>query len=147
MILVVKQRKIYLEKAIWGGLRGLLVIWGVFTVSAAAWAQGCLPAPANLVSWWAGDGAVDDEAGGNIGTLQNGATFSPGKVDQGFSFDGQGAHVRIPDTPNLHFTNGLTVEAWIYPTSLGSYHEIVSKWDLIASGQKSYTTALHPDGR
>ena len=50
-----------------------------------------------LVSWWPGDGHADDVAGGNHGTLLNGATFAPGVVGQAFSFDGVDGYVEIGD--------------------------------------------------
>ncbi|MGH9945549.1 MAG: hypothetical protein ACRD9R_24610, partial [Pyrinomonadaceae bacterium] len=48
----------------------------------------CLPPPAGMVAWYPGDGNADNLVGVNNGTLQNGATFAPGKVGQAFSFDG-----------------------------------------------------------
>ena len=42
----------------------------------------------------------------------------------------------------------MTIEAWIYPTSVGAWHKIVSKWDYaVDNAQKSYTTDIMPDGR
>ena len=108
---------------------------------------GCVPPPAGLVSWWPGEGDANDIAGANNGTLVNGATFAPGEVGQAFSFDGMSSYIRVADNPELHFTNSLTIEAWIYPTSLGAHHNIVSKWDYaIFNAQKSYTTEVGPDG-
>jgi hypothetical protein len=107
----------------------------------------CVAAPSGLVSWWRGEGDANDSVGANSGVLFNGATFAPGKVGQAFSFDGVTSYVRIPDNPSLHLTNALTIEAWVYPTSAGSYYNIVSKWNLPDWLQTSYTTALGPDGR
>src|SRR5439155_16060076 len=49
---------------------------------------GCLPPPAGLVSWWAGDANPEDLYDLNDLTAQNGATFGPGKVSQALSLDG-----------------------------------------------------------
>jgi hypothetical protein len=106
----------------------------------------CVAAPSGLVSWWRAEGNANDFIGDNSGVLLNGATFAPGKVGQAFSFDGVASYVRIPDSPSLHFTNALTIEAWFYPTSAGAYN-IVSKWNLLDPLQTSYTTVLVPDGR
>ena len=84
---------------------------------------------------------------GNSGVLLNGATFAPGRVGQAFSFDGTSGYIRIADNPNLHFTNALTIEAWIYPTSHGAYHEIVSKWGILNPLQTCYTTSVRPGGQ
>jgi hypothetical protein len=96
------------------------------------------------VAWWPGEGNANDIAGTNNGTLLNGATFAPGKVGQAFSFDGTNSCIRVADNSSLRCTNGLTIEAWIYPTSLGvgSANEIVSKW--VDGG---YTTSMSSDGR
>ena len=50
--------------------------------------EGCIEPPAGLVSWWPGDGNVDDIQGENDGMLIYGATFAPGMVGQAFSFNG-----------------------------------------------------------
>ncbi len=80
----------------------------------------CLPAPANIVSWWPGDGNASDIAGSNNGSLQGGATATAaGEVAQAFSFDGTNAYVQIPDSAALRPTN-LTIEAWVKFSSLDS---------------------------
>ncbi len=109
--------------------------------------SSCVPPPPGLVSWWPGEGNANDIVGTNNGTLVNGAAFAPGIVGQAFSFDGTNAYIRIADNPSLHFTNAMTVEAWVYPTSLGANQAVVSKWDLTIPGaQKGYTTWVQPDG-
>jgi hypothetical protein len=57
----------------------------------AARAQTCVTPPADLVSWWKGDGSALDVMGANPGTLQGGVTFPAGKVGPSFCFDGVGA--------------------------------------------------------
>ena len=37
--------------------------------------------------------------------------------------------MRIPDAPDLRFTNAMTVEAWIKPSSYNGTQIIASKWD------------------
>ncbi len=88
----------------------------------------CVPAPAGLVSWWAGEGNANDIVGTNHGTLQNGVTFAPGMVEQAFSFDGTASYVRIPDDPSLGPVNAMTLDAWIKPEApLHTYAPIVKK--------------------
>ncbi len=89
----------------------------------------CAPPPSGIISWWQAEGNARDLAGTNNGVLVSGATFAPGKVGQAFSFDGVRSHVQVPDNPNLRFTDAMTMEAWLYPTSLGVHHEVISKWD------------------
>ncbi|HSU54759.1 MAG TPA: LamG-like jellyroll fold domain-containing protein [Candidatus Dormibacteraeota bacterium] len=107
----------------------------------------CLTPPVGLISWWPAEGDASDSADGNSGMLINGIVFTNGVVGQAFSFDGINDHVRIADNSNLRLTSALTIEAWIFPITSASFHEIVSKWNLVADGQKSYTTSIDPDGR
>lgn len=110
-----------------------------------------VPAPADIVSWWpapTGTNAYDAIANNNHGTLQYSATNGAGKVGQAFSFNGVYSRVRVPDATSLHFSNALTIEAWVYPTNTSNYRDLVSKWDAVAGyNQKSYDFALYPGGR
>ncbi len=75
----------------------------------------CTPPPANMVSWYPGDGNANDIQGGNNGTLQNGATFAPGFVNQAFSFDGVDDQVTVPHNANQNTGSQITIDAWVYP--------------------------------
>lgn len=78
----------------------------------------CVSPTLDLVSWWPGDGNVDDLQGGNNGTLQGGTSFAPGKVGQAFNFPvNTNAHVSVGNPSNLHLTGDLTITAWIKPAS------------------------------
>lgn len=107
-----------------------------------------VPVPANIVSWWPAGGNANDAITNNHGTLYNGGTYAAGKVGQAFKLDGNNDHVRIPNQPNLRFTNALTFEGWVYPTNTSYYREILSKWDAVGGyNQKSFDCALYPGGR
>jgi hypothetical protein len=82
--------------------------------------NGCVPAPANIIGWWTGDGTASDSAGADNGTLQGGATdTATGLVGQAFGFNGTSSFVQIPDSAVLHPAN-LTIEAWVLFNSLNS---------------------------
>lgn len=116
--------------------------------SAAPAQTNCVPAPAGLISWWRAENSTLDSSGSNNGISFNGVTFTAGRVGSAFSFDGVDDHIRIPDHPALRPTNALTLEAWVFPTTIGTHDEIISKWDVILGpNQKSYTFSLHPDRR
>jgi N-acetylneuraminic acid mutarotase len=87
----------------------------------------CTSPPANMVSWWPGDGDANDIQGGGNGTLQNGAAFAPGKVAQAFSFDGLDDFVKVQNTANLNLTQALTIDAWVNPAVANQYGGIVEK--------------------
>jgi uncharacterized repeat protein (TIGR01451 family) len=84
---------------------------GNATLEWQARGSGCAP-PAGLVSWWPGEGDARDIVGTNHGSLQNGATFAPAVVGQGFLFDGINDFVLVNDGPTLDLTNEITVELW-----------------------------------
>jgi hypothetical protein len=130
-------------------VRSLFATIGFFCIASAfrACPADCVSPPAGLVAWWPGEGNANDITGTNNGALINGATFAVGKVGQAFSFDGVIGYIGVPDNPSLHFTNAITVEAWIYPTGLGSPQNIVSKWAVLNPDQACFTTLVLPDGR
>ena len=69
-----------------------------------------------------GTGTVlpDTSGTGNHGTI-SGATWTPaGRFGQALEFDGVDDLVTIPSMPSLAFTSGLTMAAWVYPTSAQS---------------------------
>ncbi|MCH8206648.1 MAG: LamG domain-containing protein, partial [Chloroflexi bacterium] len=76
--------------------------------------------PAGIVAWWPGDGTAEDVAGGNRGTLRNGATFAPGVVGQGFAFDGVDDYVQVRDNASLNISGDqVTVALWARRTAFG----------------------------
>ena len=75
-------------------------------------AGGASPAPPGMVAWWPGDGNANDIVGGNDGTLQNGVTFTGGKVGQAFSFDGVNDFVDISSGFNLG-NRTFSFDMWI----------------------------------
>jgi uncharacterized repeat protein (TIGR01451 family) len=82
--------------------------------------RSCVTAPANMISWWAGDGNANDIQGlsPNNGSLVNGPTYAAGKVGQAFSFDGADDRVDVPFSTSLNITgNQLTLDGWINPTA------------------------------
>lgn len=91
-----------------------VVIVGVY---GQAEAQTCVPPPAGIVGWWAGNGNAHDTVSGNNGQLAGDATFASAVVGQGFRLDGFGDYVEIPDSPALKPAH-MSVEAWVRFDSL-----------------------------
>lgn len=80
-------------------------------------AGACTTPPSDIVGWWPGDGNADDIAGGNDGSLTNGATFAAGAVGDAFSFDGVDDYVAAPSVAPLLTTNQITMAVWVKPTA------------------------------
>jgi hypothetical protein len=88
--------------------------------SATVTPLGACYAPATApVSWWKGDDDATDHMGNNNGTLENGAGFALGEVNDAFSFNGSNQFVLIgqPVPADLQIQNNFTMSAWIYVTS------------------------------
>ncbi len=92
----------------------------------------CGGAPSGMVAWYPGEGNASDVQGPTFenGTLVNGATFTAGKVEQAFSFDGTNDYVAVPHAAILNIPGDLTIEGWINPQVTAGFHGIVSKRSL-----------------
>jgi len=105
----------------------------------------CVPPPPNMVSWWPGDGNANDISGNNNnGSLQGGATFAAGKVDQAFSFNGSDAFVLVPDSVSLNPAEQITIDAWVYPTADAGGTDVVAE---IADKETSPGSVQYEIGR
>jgi hypothetical protein len=101
--------------------------------SASLSTGSATPQPWGLVSWWPGNDNTNDLIGGNNGTLENGAGYALGEVEDAFSLNGSDQYVLIgqPVPANLKIQKAITLSAWVYPTALptnygnGAYSMIV----------------------
>ena len=89
-------------------------------------------AAAGLVGAWAFDEntgtAVTDQSGrGNNGTLSNAIWTTGGQFNSALTFNGSNAWVTVPDSATLDLTTGMTVEAWVRPTTTGGWRTGVMK--------------------
>ncbi|HEX8523847.1 MAG TPA: Ig-like domain-containing protein [Tepidisphaeraceae bacterium] len=88
-------------------------------------------APANLVAAWgfneASGASVIDASGHNLtGTITN-ATRVAGKFGSALSFNGTSSWVTVSSNALLDLTNGMTLEAWVYPTAGGDWRTVIMK--------------------
>jgi hypothetical protein len=87
----------------------------------------CTPPPNGLVSWWRGESNAVDSVSGNLGTVHGGVSIVPGKVGNGFGFDGTG-YIVISNSPALNFTDQLSIELWYLSSQpSGTYYTIIDK--------------------
>jgi hypothetical protein len=102
-----------------GGLNGTASV----TVSSA---------PSGLVAAYgfneaSGSGVTDSSGLGNNGTLSGATRTTAGKFGRALSFDGTNDRVNIADSSSLDLTNGMTLEAWVRPSSLGGWDTVILK--------------------
>src|SRR5438105_4232299 len=69
----------------------------------------------------AGTTVADASGNGHTGTITNATWSSAGKYGDALQFNGSSnSLVNIPDAASLHLTNGMTLEAWVDPSTLAS---------------------------
>ena len=78
-----------------------------------AYAATCVAPAAGLVSWWSGDGNVNDIMGVNNPTAQHLVSLIPAKVLNGFNFS-SGGYIQIPQSTSLE-NQKFTWVAWALP--------------------------------
>ena len=121
---------------------------GVLTTNPS---PGCLALPADAVASWRADDDTLDFVGGHDGTGYLGLNYDTGIVGRAFSFANPDPtsdahpHIWIPDSPELRFTNAMTVEAWIKPANRYGF-TLVSKWPTGQAETCSYRFRLRFDG-
>jgi hypothetical protein len=107
----------------------------------------CNELATGLAGWWPGDGNATDIGGYALnGTLENGATFAAGEVEQAFSLDGVNGYVDVPESGGLEFTSQVTLAAWIRPqaAAFANHGEIFSKFGT--QGNWAYQMGVMPNG-
>jgi hypothetical protein len=118
----------------------------------------CVNPPSGLVSWWKAENDAMDLINGHNGTLQNGVTFTPGEVGQGFGFNGTDSYVNIPSSAALKPTGAFAFEAWIKysgnPGAVSSYciaakgidAEAAMDWALTVSANNRLRPHINVNG-
>jgi hypothetical protein len=84
-----------------------------------------------VAAWGFGEGsgavASDVSGYGNHGSL-SGATWTTGKYGSGLAFNGSNALVSVADAASLDLSTGMTLEAWVNPTSTASsWRDVIFK--------------------
>jgi glucose/arabinose dehydrogenase len=74
--------------------------------------------------------AVDSSGNGNSGTLGGATWVTSGKYTNALVFNGAGSIVTVADSPSLDLTTGMTLEAWVNPSTRGDFwRDVVYKGD------------------
>jgi hypothetical protein len=90
-----------------------------------------------------GNTVVDSSPLPRVGTILGGAVRVAGKIGRALQFDGDDDQVTVPDTlalgTKLDLTNGMTIEAWVNPSSMTGWESVVYKdRDILGSGLLTY---------
>jgi glucose/arabinose dehydrogenase/PKD repeat protein len=95
--------------------------------------SGPPPPPAGLVAAYgfneaSGTSVTDATGNANTGTMNAGVTRSAtGRYGRALSFNGSSGVVTIPDANSLDLTTGLTLSAYVRPTTLADWRTVVLK--------------------
>ena len=107
--------------------------------------------PSGLVAAYGFDegsgSTVTDQSGtGNNGTVANTTWVTTGKYGGALQFNGSSARVNVPDAASLHLTTGMTLEAWVNPTTVnGNWRDVIYKGDDNYYLEATSTNASKPD--
>lgn len=116
---------------------------------SGAQTAGLPPQQPGLVAAYAfdeGSGtAVDDlSTFGNDGSIIGAAWTTSGHSGHALIFDGIDDHVLVPDASSLDLTTGMTLEAWVYPTSTQSGWRAILQKQVDAWFLNGNTSANRP---
>ena len=80
-----------------------------------------------------GTTVTDASGNGNTGTITNATWAATGKFGKALQFNGTNALVTVPNAAQLQLSAGMTLEAWVNPSS------VTSKWrDVIYKGNDNF---------
>ncbi len=90
------------------------------------------PSTLGLIAKWSfddglGTTAQDDSGNGHNGTISNTTWSATGKYGGALAFNGTSSWVTVADAAALDLTTGMTIEAWVNPTSLTGWRSILLK--------------------
>jgi uncharacterized protein (TIGR03437 family) len=90
-----------------------------------------------------GTTVADASGNGNSGIITNATWSTTGKYGAALSFNGSNSWVTINDSATLDLTKGMTIEAWVNPTTLGAPWRTVAIKEV--TGAMSYALYANTD--
>ena len=122
----------------WRAARALLLVALLAMFVSVAPSRQATAATPGLVAAYgfdegSGTSVTDASGNGNNGTISNATWAATGKYGKALQFNGSSATVNIPDSASLHLTTGMTLEAWVNPSTVNA------NWrDVIYKGNDNY---------
>lgn len=131
-----------------------LVLVAAVAVSSFAHAQSpCASPGANILAWWDGTAGAGnlttDVIGSTDAVLQNGASIGPMGAFASAAYVFDGVDDVIDSAAEIEGLDGnnWTFEAWVRPTRLGVFQNIVCKLDPVGEQAGDFQLSLKSDGR
>ena len=110
-----------------------MVITAGIGVTELASAPASMAATTGLVAAYgfnegSGTTVTDASGNGNNGTITNATWVTTGKYGDALKFNGSSALVTIPDAASLHLSTGMTLEAWVNPSTVNAnWRDVIYK--------------------
>ena len=132
-------------------------ICGVLAIAAAIGAAGLVAAPSSmsaasgLVAAYgfdegSGTTVTDRSGSGNNGSISNATWSTSGEFGGALQFNGSNALVTIPDAASLHLSAGMTLEAWVNPSTVNAnWRDVVYKGNDNFYLEATSTNSSRPD--
>jgi Concanavalin A-like lectin/glucanases superfamily/Bacterial Ig-like domain len=108
------------------------------------------PPSGGLVGAWgfnegSGTAAADASGNGNNGSITGATWTTSGRYGAALTFNGTSNTVAVNDSATLDLTNGMTLEAWVYPTTTSGWRTVLMKestgglaWTLYGNDNASH---------
>jgi outer membrane protein assembly factor BamB len=134
-----------------GLVLSLLAVAVMISAGGLASAPAAMAATSGLVAAYgfnegSGTSVADASGNGNTGTITGATWASAGKYGKALQFNGTNALVTVPNAASLQLSSGMTLEAWVNPSTVNA------NWrDVIYKGNDNYyleatsTNASKPD--
>ncbi|HZL92980.1 MAG TPA: LamG-like jellyroll fold domain-containing protein, partial [Vicinamibacterales bacterium] len=74
-----------------------------------------------------GTSTTDGSGNSNTGTVSGATWTTAGRFGNALQFDGSNDRVNVADAASLDLTTGMTLAAWVYPTSATGWRAVVMK--------------------
>ena len=122
-----------------------------FRLSAMTQTRTAVAVPSGLVAAYgfdegSGTTVTDASGSGNNGTITNANWAASGKYGKALQFNGTGALVTIPDSASLHLSSGMTLEAWVDPSTVNAnWRDVIYKGNDNFYLEATSSNASHPD--
>jgi PKD repeat protein len=98
---------------------------GVMNITAGSGSSGLVAAYG--FEEGSGNSVTDASGNGNNGAISGATWTSAGRYGRALSFSGNNSLVTVSDSASLHLSSALTLEAWVNPTNITGWKNLIFK--------------------